>query len=111
MSIAPYPVHVVVLRPEKEGILAAAEELTAGLERQGIEVLLDDRREMAGVKFKDADLMGMPLRLTVSPRNHAEGLVELRQRRGGEVQRVAYGQVCEVVLGEIERLRAELEGG
>ena len=89
------------IRDRKEGILAAAEELTAGLERDGIEVLLDDRQEMAGVKFKDADLMGMPLRLTVSPRNHAEGVVELRLRRGGEVQKVAYGQVCEVVRASI----------
>jgi prolyl-tRNA synthetase len=108
-SIAPYPVHVVVLRPEKEGILAAAEELTAGLEREGIEVLLDERQEMAGVKFKDADLMGMPLRLTVSPRNHAEGVVELRQRRGKEVQRVAYEKVCGVVGEVVARLLAEIE--
>ncbi len=62
----------------------AAEKLTAELESAGLSGLYDDREESPGVKFNDADLLGMPVRATVSPRNLDKGSVELRRRDGGE---------------------------
>jgi len=83
LSIAPYAVHLVVLGNAPE-VRSAAEDAYAHLCDGGIEVLYDDRDESAGVKFTDADLIGLPLRLTVSSRTLAEREVEGRWRAGGE---------------------------
>jgi prolyl-tRNA synthetase len=80
LPIAPYHVHLVALSPESPQVGAAAEKLYADLQAAGLEVLFDDRLESPGVKFNDADLLGMPLRLTVSPRNLKDGKVELKLR-------------------------------
>lgn len=80
MPIAPYQVHLVGLGLEKEPIKEQAEKLYAELTAAGIEVLYDDRPESPGVKFNDADLLGMPLRLTISPRSLDKGGVELKKR-------------------------------
>jgi len=82
-ALAPYAVHLVVLGG-KEEVTSKAEELYSALRAEGIEVLYDDRDERPGVKFKDADLIGLPLRLTISPRSLAAGGVEVKKRRGGE---------------------------
>jgi prolyl-tRNA synthetase len=80
-SIAPFDVHLVGLGLHRDAELsAAAEELYGELRMAGLEVLYDDRDESAGVKFNDADLIGIPLRMTVSPRNHRAGVVEIVQR-------------------------------
>ena len=83
-EIAPFDVHLVGLNLDRPGVREAAENLYASLRAAGIETLFDDRDEAAGVKFKDADLLGMPLRLTVSPRSLERGGVEARQRRSRE---------------------------
>jgi prolyl-tRNA synthetase len=88
-ELAPYDVHVVGLQVEKPDVREAAEKLTAELESAGLSVLYDDREESPGVKFNDADLLGMPVRATVSPRNLDKGSVELRRRDGGENELVA----------------------
>ncbi|MBU1069421.1 proline--tRNA ligase [Myxococcota bacterium] len=87
MSIAPYEVHVCVLDPAKGGVGEVAAKLVGELETAGVEVLMDDRNEKAGVQFADADLFGVPLRLILSPRNLAQGMVEfkLRGQKGSEM--------------------------
>ena len=82
-SIAPYDIHLVSLNPGDEEISAAAEELYEQLSSAGLEVLYDDRDESAGIKFSDADLLGMPLRATVSRRSMRDGRnAELKLRSG-----------------------------
>jgi len=80
MSIAPYEVHVCVLDPAKGGVGEVATKLVEELEAAGVDVLVDDRNEKAGVQFADADLFGVPLRLILSPRNLAQGMVEFKIR-------------------------------
>lgn len=84
-SIAPFDVHLVGLGLNRDEELAAdAGRLYGELRAAGLEVLFDDRDESAGVKFNDADLLGIPLRITVSPRNHRAGIVEVLRRLPGE---------------------------
>lgn len=108
VSVAPFQVHVVVLRADAEGVADATASLIEGLEAAGVEVLVDDRDEMAGVKFKDADLLGMPIRLTVSPRNHKSGEVEMKLRTGGDASQVPYDGIVGKVTETIAGLHAEL---
>ena len=98
-SIAPFRATVLTLGKEPE-LAAAAEEVAASLARAGLDVLYDDREERAGVKFKDADLLGIPLRLAVGKKGLAEGKVEWKLRRGKEVELVA--------LADVERRAADL---
>jgi prolyl-tRNA synthetase len=86
VAIAPYEVHLCALFMENPQIADVAEKLYADLTAQGIEVLFDDRAESPGVKFNDADLLGMPLRLTVSPRNLEKGSVEVKWRGDKKAQ-------------------------
>jgi prolyl-tRNA synthetase len=80
MSIAPYQLYLCPLSTENKEIAATAEKLYAELEAEGLEVLYDDRSESAGVKFNDADLLGIPVRVTVSPRTLEKNSVELKRR-------------------------------
>ena len=88
-SVAPYHVHLIALRGGEE----TAGALYAELREAGVEVLYDDRREAPGVKFNDADLIGLPLRLTVSKRSLQNGGVELKRRRETERQIVPLASV------------------
>jgi len=83
MSIAPYQVHVVQLGYEPE-VVDAISQLEKELTAQGIEFLIDDREERPGVKFKDADLIGIPLRVTVGKKSLAQGCVELKLRSAAD---------------------------
>ncbi len=83
MSIAPYEVVVTVVKLDDDTI-AVAEELYNGLRAAGVDVLLDDRDERPGVKFNDAELIGIPYRVTVGPRGLAEGVFELSERATGD---------------------------
>lgn len=82
-SIAPFDVHVVPVNIKNEAQRSLATTITKNLEAAGYQVLLDDRRERAGVKFADADLMGLPVRITVG-KKAADGVVEIKIRRSGE---------------------------
>lgn len=84
MSIAPYQVHIIGLKYNEESVKAACEKLYADLQTAGVEVLLDDRGEKAGSAFADADLMGIPLRVVISPKTLAEGQVEFKHRDWGK---------------------------
>ena len=95
VSIAPFAVHVVAVNLKDEATRTTAESIYEGLSERGIEVLYDDRDERPGTKFKDADLLGMPLRVTVGEKGLKDGIVELRDRRSGEVERVPVGEAVE----------------
>ena len=83
--IAPYQVHLCPLSTDNEEVAARAESLYAELKREGLEVLFDDRAESPGVKLNDADLLGMPLRVVLSPRTLKTGSVEVKMRGEKEV--------------------------
>ena len=80
LPIAPYQVHLCALSLDRPGVAEAADQLYDSLEAAGLEVLYDDRDESPGVKFNDADLLGIPVRLTVSPRNLKQDAVEITDR-------------------------------
>jgi len=94
-SVSPFDVHVVIANKDAQA-RAGAEDLVAALDRQGFEVLLDDRTVSPGVKFKDAELLGMPW-IVVVGRGWADGTVELRNRFSGEARSVS----VESAVGEI----------
>lgn len=80
MAIAPWQVHICAVRSDDEKVKAAADKLYEDLQAAGVEVIYDDRNVRAGVMFSDADLLGVPLRVVVSPRNLDEGVFELSSR-------------------------------
>lgn len=84
-AIAPFEVVVVPVNAKDAAQLDYAEKIYAELKNSGVDVLLDDRKERAGVKFKDCDLIGYPVRVTVSPKTLDSGNVEVKVRRSGEV--------------------------
>ncbi len=85
VAIAPYEVLVVPVNTKDQASTEKAEEIYSELQRAGIETVIDDRNERPGVKFKDADLIGYPLRVVVGPKTLAEGKLEVKIRRTGEV--------------------------
>lgn len=101
IPLAPFPAIVVPVNRADETVWAAAKRVYAELRAHGVETLLDDRDERAGVKFKDADLLGIPLRVTVGPKALARGNVELKPRRADKAEEVplaeAAGRVAERV--------------
>jgi len=105
LPIAPYQVHICALDMANEQVAPAAERLYTDLQTAGYEVLYDDRRESAGAKFADADLLGMPLRLTVSPRTLAKNGVELKLRKEKDFSLVAAEAVLEEVKAALARAR------
>jgi prolyl-tRNA synthetase len=109
VTVAPYQVHLVLLRgkgtPQAE---ETAENLYAGLQTAGIEVLYDDRDESPGVKFNDADLIGLPIRLTVSERALAQGGVEMKLRRQSEKSILPLNEITARVRSELAALSAEI---
>ena len=106
ISVAPFEVQIVVLTGRKPaGELEAAEELYGQLKAAGLDVLLDDRDERAGVKFNDADLIGIPIRLTVGSRGLANGQIEMKLRHENDRTDVPLDQVIERVRCEIKKLK------
>ena len=89
VSVAPYEVVLTVVRADDESTKHAAEKLYQDLLDNGVEVLLDDRDERPGVKFADAELIGIPYRVTVGPRGVADGMVEVTTRRDLNTEEVA----------------------
>lgn len=98
VPIAPFHVVVVPVNTKDEGQLKVAEELYRTLQDAGVEVLLDDRNERPGVKFKDADLIGYPLRVTVGAKAVEEGTVELRLRKTGEMQLISRDKAVDLIM-------------
>jgi prolyl-tRNA synthetase len=96
--LAPFEVLLIAVNPEDEAVKRAAEEIYAQLQEKGIDVLFDDRDERPGVKFKDADLIGVPVRVTVGAKSLADGKVEVSLRRDREKQLVPPGEAVGKVL-------------
>ena len=93
MSIAPFHLALLPLQMQDAAVRQAAEKLYLELTQAGVEVLLDDRDDRAGVKFKDADLIGLPLRIAVGKKGLAEGKVEWKQRGAKDVELIALADV------------------
>jgi prolyl-tRNA synthetase len=106
ISVAPYQVHVIALPSNDEAVRTAADALVADLQHAGIEVLYDDREETAGVKFADADLIGIPFRATVSKRTLKEDQVELKPRSASEAEMVPRATATERIAGAVRRALA-----
>jgi prolyl-tRNA synthetase len=92
--LAPFGAHVVPVTVGDATLRETAERLVTALDAAGVDALLDDRDERPGVKFKDADLIGLPVRVTVGPRALARGCVEVKARAGAEVAEVPVGEVA-----------------
>lgn len=103
-AIAPWQIHLCCVRPDNQEVKACADELYENLQRQGMEVLYDDRKVSAGVMFSDADLMGIPLRVIVSPRNMKEGCCEIVSRDKTVQKKVPLERVLAEVKTEWEKL-------
>ena len=103
MSVAPYHVIITTVKPEDEVQKELAERVYNDLNSQGIETLLDDRKERPGVKFKDADLLGIPVRITVG-KLAGEGKVEYKLRRNEEKQEMS---VEDAVSNAVQIVNAE----
>jgi prolyl-tRNA synthetase len=104
ITVAPYHVYLVAL----QGGAEEAERLYAELQSAGIEVLYDDRDERAGVKFNDADLIGVPIRLTVSKRSLEAGGIELKLRRSSERTTIPRDEIISRLKSQIQALEAEI---
>jgi prolyl-tRNA synthetase len=100
-SIAPYDVHLVVLNPDRADLRDHAERIYDELTGAGVAVLYDDREESPGVKFADADLLGMPLRVTVSPRTLEKDSAELKRRSESETLLVGLAEAVARVIEEV----------
>ena len=102
-SIAPFDIHVIPVDVKKAEQLDAATKIYEDLKAVGFEVLLDDRKERAGVKFSDADLIGLPIRVTVG-RGISDGLVEIKVRQTGEVFEVKVTELVSFIKEKYQEL-------
>jgi len=96
-SIAPFQVLVLPINYKEEKLRDAADKLYQELQRRGVDVLLDDRDERPGVKFKDGDLVGIPLRVTIGAKSLDKGCVELRWRRDGKTDEIAVADAAKTI--------------
>jgi prolyl-tRNA synthetase len=101
MAIAPFNILIVPVNVKDEKSMNIAEEMHASLEEKGFEVLMDDRDERAGVKFKDADLIGIPWRIIIGEKNLKEGLVEVKERKTGAVEKVKVEEAVEMIVKKL----------
>ncbi len=108
ISIAPYEVQVVALQAGDAAVMAAAQELYDGLRARGIEVLFDDRDERPGAKFKDADLIGVPLRVAIGARSLKEGNLELKGRRDAQPTLIPVAGAVEHLAGLVAAAHQQL---
>ena len=106
LSVAPYHISVIPVNVKDEEQVKVANELYEQLTSMGVEALLDDRNERAGVKFKDSELMGIPMRVTVG-KKITDGEVEFKLR-DGEMEVVKISNVCNIVKGEFEKNNMKL---
>ncbi|MDO4572910.1 MAG: His/Gly/Thr/Pro-type tRNA ligase C-terminal domain-containing protein, partial [Clostridia bacterium] len=103
-TIAPWEAHICVLRADQGDTLETANALCAALEKAGVETMIDDRIISAGIMFSEADLLGLPIRATVSPRNLKEGVIEIATRDKRIQKKVPVSEAA----GEIVRLKRQL---
>ncbi len=107
ISIAPFEVAVIPVNMKQADVAAAAERVAADLDARGVEVFLDDREERPGIKFKDADLTGIPVRITLGEKNVAAGFGEIRDRKTGETLRIPLTDLANEAFDLVERKKSE----
>jgi prolyl-tRNA synthetase len=102
--IAPFEVLILPLQMNEKDVVDAAELIYRGLMEKGVDVLLDDRDLRAGFKFKDADLLGVPLRITIGSRELKNGKVEMKLRAESESALVSYKDALGIVIDKVKDL-------
>ena len=105
VAIAPFEVVIVPINAKDDALMEVSERLYKEMQQAGVDVLLDDRKDRAGVKFKDADLIGYPVRITVSKNTVESGEVELRVRKDGSTSTVKIDEVTTSVQGLLRLLK------
>ena len=105
VAIAPFEVVIVPINAKDEALMDVSERLYKEMKQAGVDVLLDDRKDRAGVKFKDADLIGYPVRITVSKNTIESGEVELRIRKDGSTSTLKIDEVSTSVQGLLRLLK------
>ena len=105
ISVAPFEVHVLALDPKQDEVAKTSTSIARELGEQGIEVLLDDRDERPGVKFNEADLMGVPVQVIVGKRGLERGIVEIKQRETQEKQEISVKDSTKFILDLVEELK------
>lgn len=99
ISIAPYDIYIVVLNPQEKSIQTLADETTVSLTQAGLSVLVDDRDFAAGVKFTDAELLGIPIRLTIGPKGLKSNSFDICVRETGEISETERASIVDKCLG------------
>jgi len=102
--LAPFDIEILLLNEKDQTNIDVANDLEESLEKAGFQVLMDDREERAGVKFNDADLIGIPLQVVVSPRNLKEDCVEVKVRKTGETTKVDLSSAIPKIKGIYEKI-------
>ena len=105
-ALAPFEVEVLPINPSHGESMETANQIYGGLADRGVEVILDDRDERPGVKFKDGDLIGFPFRVTIGERNLKEGLVEIKKRTEKEPEKVRKEDVVRRVMEHVDKSRS-----
>lgn len=105
ISVAPFEVHILALDPKQEEVAETSSSIARELGVQGVEVLLDDRDERPGVKFNEADLMGIPVQVVVGKRGLERGIVEIKQRETQEKQEISVEDSAKFILNLVEELK------
>ena len=101
--ISPFSVLVLPLSLRSKDVTSLAEKIYQDLTGIGLDLLLDDRDERPGLKFKDADLIGIPYRVVIGEKGLKQGVVEIKERKSGEITKVAPDKVVETIQGMIAR--------
>ncbi|MDR3633788.1 MAG: proline--tRNA ligase [Isosphaeraceae bacterium] len=109
LALAPYEVVLVPLQTQNAAVIEATEALERSFTAAGVDVLVDDREQRPGVKFKDADLIGIPLRVVIGERGLKDGTIEVKWRTAEAAHHVAVATAAEAILAELEAARKELE--
>jgi prolyl-tRNA synthetase len=109
MSIAPYQLHLCALNLDKGGVREAAEKLYEELQTEGVEVLFDDRGEKAGFMFNDADLIGIPYRVIVSPKALETGCVEFKLRGSRDAEMIPVAEAAAILADRVAEELAKYE--
>ncbi len=101
LAIAPFQIAIVPVNVKDVKSMDVAEEMYAGLEEKGFEVLIDDRDERAGVKFKDADLIGIPWRIIIGEKNLKDGVVEIKERKTGTIEKANVAEAVDIIAKKL----------
>ncbi len=105
VGLAPYLVEIIPLNVKDEEIVAASEKIYAEFQDADIDVLLDDRSERAGVKFNDADLIGIPVRITIGAKSLKDGLVEVKLRSSDDIEKIELAAIVQHVKKVVQTLK------